>query len=253
MADDRLPAQLRFIVEIDRLKSVLRRTWLIDGTRRENSAEHSWHIALMAMLLAEHAPEGLSLPRVMRMLLVHDLVEIDAGDTFAYDVAGNRDRALREQAAADRLFGILPADQARDLRELWDEFEEGATADAVFALALDRLQPLLLGCFTSGDVDEAMLDHLVESHVGLRPTPRLGRLRGPHCPAPLPRGPRRARPWLRALPRTPARSLAPFGALRAPRACRGAGAPLPRAAPSRAAPCAGLAEGSAPEPESTVS
>ena len=150
MHDDRLPEQLRFIVEVDRLKSVLRRTWLIDGSRRENSAEHSWHLALMAMLLAEYAPAGVDTARVVRIVLVHDLVEIDAGDTFAYDVAGNADRAERESAAADRLFSLLPADQAAAFRALWDEFEEGETPEARFALALDRLQPLLQNVAANG-------------------------------------------------------------------------------------------------------
>lgn len=150
ISDNRLEAQLRFIVEVDRLKSVLRRTWLTDGSRRENSAEHSWHLALMALLLAEHAPDGLDLARALRILLVHDLVEIDAGDTFAYDAPGNADRVARETAAADRLFGLLPPDQARDFRALWDEFEAGATAEARFALALDRLQPLLLNVRSGG-------------------------------------------------------------------------------------------------------
>lgn len=122
---------------------MLRRTLLTDGSRRETSAEHSWHIALMAVLLAEHAPEGTDIGRVVRMLLVHDLVEIDAGDTFAYDDAGNVTRVERENAAADRIFGLLPPDQAGPLRALWDEFEAGSTAEARFALALDRLQPLL--------------------------------------------------------------------------------------------------------------
>jgi putative hydrolase of HD superfamily len=150
MADNRLEAQLRFIVEVDRLKSVLRRTWLTDGSRRENSAEHSWHLALMALLLAEHAPPGLDLPHATRILLVHDLVEIDAGDTFAYDADGNADRAAREREAAERLFGLLPPDQARELRALWEEFEAGETAEARFALALDRLQPLLLNVRSQG-------------------------------------------------------------------------------------------------------
>jgi putative hydrolase of HD superfamily len=150
MSENRLAAQLRFIVEVDRLKTVLRRTWLTDGSRRENSAEHSWHLALMAVLLSDHAPAGSDLSRVVRMLLVHDVVEIDAGDTFAYDAGANRDRAVRERVAADRLFGLLPPDQAVALRSLWDEFEAGETPDARFALALDRLQPLLQNVHSDG-------------------------------------------------------------------------------------------------------
>lgn len=139
----RLTAQLAFVVEVDRLKAVLRQTTLCDGSRRENSAEHSWHLAVMAAVLAEHAGAGVDVARVVRMLLVHDVVEIDAGDTFAYDASANAGRAARERAAAARLFGLLPADQAAELRALWEEFEAGASADARFAAALDRLQPLL--------------------------------------------------------------------------------------------------------------
>jgi putative hydrolases of HD superfamily len=139
----RLAAQLAFVVEIDRLKGVLRQTPLCDGSRRENSAEHSWHLAIMAMLLAEHAGTHLDVSRVVRMLLVHDLVEIDAGDTFAYDATGNVGRAERERVAAARIFGLLPDDQATELRALWEEFEAQESTDARFAVALDRLQPLL--------------------------------------------------------------------------------------------------------------
>ena len=139
----RAERQLAFLVDADRLKGVLRQTLLCDGSRHENSAEHSWHLALMATVLAEHAEAPIDVPRVMRMLLVHDLVEIDAGDTFAYDVAANVDRESRERAAADRIYGLLPTEQARELRELWEEFEAQSTADARFAAALDRLQPLL--------------------------------------------------------------------------------------------------------------
>jgi putative hydrolase of HD superfamily len=146
----RFEQQVRFIVEIDKLKRVLRRTLLTDGSRRENSAEHSWHIALMAPLLAEHGGASVDVSRVIRMLLVHDVVEVDAGDTFAYDAAGNVDRLEREQRAADRIFGLLPADQAAELRALWDEFEAAATDDARFAHAVDRLQPLLQNLHNEG-------------------------------------------------------------------------------------------------------
>jgi putative hydrolase of HD superfamily len=142
-APDRLAAQLRFVVEIDKLKGVLRRTYLTDNSRRENSAEHSWHLAMMAMLLHEYAAEAVELERVVKMLLVHDIVEIDAGDTFCYDDAGHVDKAEREQMAAQRLFRILPNDLADELHELWEEFETRDSADARFAAALDRLQPLL--------------------------------------------------------------------------------------------------------------
>jgi len=139
----RIDRQIAFLVDADRLKGVLRQTLLCDRSRRENSAEHSWHLSLMATVLAEHAVGGVDVSRVVRMLLVHDLVEIDAGDTFAYDVTANADRETRERLAADRIFGLLPAEQAPEMRALWEEFEAQATADARFATALDRLQPLL--------------------------------------------------------------------------------------------------------------
>ncbi|MBD2464563.1 HD domain-containing protein [Oscillatoria sp. FACHB-1407] len=146
----RLHQQIQFILEIDKLKLVLRQTLLTDGSRRENSAEHSWHLAMMAMLLAEYAPEPVEVLRVMKMLLIHDLVEIDAGDTFCYDVQGNLDKAEREQQAADRLFGLLPPEQGVELRSLWEEFEAQTTVEARFAAALDRLQPLLHNQQTQG-------------------------------------------------------------------------------------------------------
>ena len=146
----RAERQLAFLVDADRLKGVVRQTLLCDGSRRENSAEHSWHLALMAAVLAEHAELGVDITRVVRMLLVHDMVEIDAGDTFAYDTAGNADRGDRERRAADRIFGLLPAEQERDLRTLWEEFEDQATPDARFAAALDRLQPLLNNHHSNG-------------------------------------------------------------------------------------------------------
>ncbi len=150
MESERFAGQIRFIVEIDKLKGVLRRTLLTDRSRRENSAEHSWHLALMATLLAEFAPPATNVRRVIEMLLVHDIVEIDAGDTFAYDAAGNADRAQRESAAADRLFGLLPPDQGSRLRALWEEFEAGASDEARYAIALDRLQPLLQNVHADG-------------------------------------------------------------------------------------------------------
>ncbi len=148
--DMRLDQQLNFIVEIDRLKSVMRRSLLCDASRRENSAEHSWHLAAMAALLVEYAGEQVDLLRVFKMLLVHDVVEIDAGDTYAYDPKANESRELREHQAAERIFGLLPPDQADEVRHLWDEFEAGNTAEARYALALDRLQPLLLNFHSGG-------------------------------------------------------------------------------------------------------
>ncbi len=139
----RLAQQLEFIVVVDRLKQVLRQTSLIDGSRRENSAEHSWHLATMALVLVEYVQAEVDLLRVLKMLLIHDIIEIEAGDTFAFDVAANLDKAAREQLAADLLFGMLPPDLQSDLQGLWIEFESNATTEAQFANALDRLQPLL--------------------------------------------------------------------------------------------------------------
>jgi putative hydrolase of HD superfamily len=147
---DRLAAQIRFILEIDKLKTVLRRTWILDRSRRENSAEHSWHLAVMAVLLAEYGPAGLDLTRVIKMVLVHDLVEIDAGDTFCYDQNAVLDQAERERRAADRLFALLPTDLAADLHGLREEFDARATPEARFAAALDRLQPVLHNYITAG-------------------------------------------------------------------------------------------------------
>jgi len=147
----RLVQQLAFLLEADRLKQVERQTAIIGGSRRENTAEHSWHLGLFALVLAEHADEPVDLTRVLAMVLVHDLVEIDAGDTFAYDEAGYETKAAREQAAADRLFGLLPGEQGIELRALWEEHEAGATADARFANALDRLQPVLLNHAAGAD------------------------------------------------------------------------------------------------------
>ena len=149
-ATDRMARQITFILEIDRLKSILRRSYLADGTRRENSAEHSWHLAMMALVLAEHANTPVDPLRVVKMLLVHDIVEIDADDTYCYDEAGARDKTEREQRAANRLFGLLPADQEQELRALWDEFEGRQTEEAKFAAALDRLMPLLHNYHTQG-------------------------------------------------------------------------------------------------------
>ncbi|HYW08302.1 MAG TPA: HD domain-containing protein [Longimicrobium sp.] len=143
MTDDRIARQLRFVAEVDRLKSILRQTRLIDGSRPENTAEHSWHLALAGSVLAEHAPPGTDAARALRMMLVHDVVEIDAGDTFAFDTDGYLDKAEREEQAAARIFGLLPPDQGAELRALWEEFEAGTSADARFAVAMDRIQPLL--------------------------------------------------------------------------------------------------------------
>jgi putative hydrolase of HD superfamily len=141
---ERLDQQIRFVTEIGRLKGVLRQTMLTDPRRRENSAEHSWHLAVAALALAEHAPPGTDIGRVIAMVLVHDLVEIDAGDLFLYaDEVQQARQEEAERAAADRIFALLPPDQAAAFRGLWDEFEERRTPEARFARGLDRLQPML--------------------------------------------------------------------------------------------------------------
>lgn len=147
---NRLDQQLSFILEIDKLKTVIRQTLLIDMSRRENSAEHSWHLAIMATVMTEYALEPVNVLHAIKMLLVHDIVEVDAGDTFAYDTAGYTDKDEREQKAAERIFGLLPTEQGRELRSLWEEFEARSTPEAKYANALDRLQPLLHNSRTQG-------------------------------------------------------------------------------------------------------
>ena len=140
-----LEAALAFFMEADRLKGIERRNRLADGTRRENTAEHSWHLGIAAMVLAPFASEPIDLGTAVAMALVHDIVEIDAGDTFAYDVAdGAATKQVREEAAADRLFGLLPAETGQRFRDLWDEYERGDTAEARFVMAIDRLAPMML-------------------------------------------------------------------------------------------------------------
>ena len=150
MTLDRLTCQLTFLTEADQLKTVLRRTSLITDPRKENTAEHSWHFALMALTLAEHATVPIDLPRVLKIALVHDLVEIDAGDSFVYDTSAMADKKEREEAAADRIFGLLPEDQAAEYRALWDEFEAQETPEAKFAAAVDRLCGMLPNYKNSG-------------------------------------------------------------------------------------------------------
>jgi putative hydrolases of HD superfamily len=148
---DPLDSQLRFLLEADKLKTVFRQSTLIDASRQENSAEHSWHLALMALVLRDHSPPGTDLSRVIAMLLLHDLVEIDAGDLFVYAGAQAQARQeVAERAAADRIFALLPPPQAEAFRALWDEFEERRTQEAKFARALDRLQPMLANYQTGG-------------------------------------------------------------------------------------------------------
>ena len=148
---DRLARQIEFIFEVDRLKEIFRQTINTRSRRAENDAEHSWHLCLCVIVLAEHANQpALDQLRVLKMLILHDLVEIDAGDTFAYDTAAMAGQHEREAIAADRIFGLLPPDQAREFRALWDEFEAKTTTEAKFATAVDRFQPMLLNCRTAG-------------------------------------------------------------------------------------------------------
>ena len=162
--DERMNRQLLFSAEIDKMTSILRRTVLIDKSRRENDAEHSWHIAVMAMLFSEYASEPVDIGRVVQMCVVHDLVEIEAGDTFAYDTAGNEDKAEREKIAADNLFSKLPEDQGKMIRSLWEEFDAMETPDAKYAACMDRLQPFLHNTLTeghgwqSGNVERASIE-----------------------------------------------------------------------------------------------
>jgi putative hydrolase of HD superfamily len=147
---DRLARQFAFLIECDRLKDIVRQTLNTHSGRHENDAEHSWALCLFVMTLAEHSNAPIDVLRVMKMLLIHDIVEIDAGDTFAYDTVRMADQHQREAAAADRIFGLLPEDQAAEFRGLWDEFEARHTPDATFAHAIDRCQAMLLNCLSKG-------------------------------------------------------------------------------------------------------
>ena len=147
---ERLKKQMDFIREIDKEKQIFRQTYVSDGTRKENDAEHAWHMAIMTFLLSEYANEEIDVLKTIRMILIHDIVEIDAGDTYAYDDAAKATQRQREERAADRLFGLLPEDQAQELRSLWEEFEAGETKEARFARTMDNVQPLLLNDATDG-------------------------------------------------------------------------------------------------------
>ncbi|MHA2042039.1 MAG: HD domain-containing protein [Candidatus Thorarchaeota archaeon] len=148
---ERLSQQMQFIIEIDKLKHIERQSALTDGTRQENDSEHSWHIATMAILLSEYSNKrDIDLFKVIKMLLIHDLVEIDAGDTFLYDTLGNSTKAKREKDAAERIFGLLPEDQATEMHSLWLEYEARETPEARFAFAMDAIQPLLLSFHNRG-------------------------------------------------------------------------------------------------------
>lgn len=148
--ENRLKKQMEFILEVDKLKKIGRQTYISDASRKENDSEHSWHLALMAVILSEHANSGVDVLKVISMVLIHDIVEIDAGDTYAYDATANATKRIREEAAADRIFNILPEDQAKNMRALWEEFEECITPEAQFARALDNVQPVMLNDATDG-------------------------------------------------------------------------------------------------------
>lgn len=156
--DERLKKQLNFIVELDKLKNIKRRTILINSRKNENDAEHSWHLSMLALILFEYIDydEKVDILKIIKMVLIHDIVEIDAGDTYCYDESANLDKAEREIKAADRIFNILPEDQEKEFRDLWIEFEKRETEEAKFAAALDRIQPLILNYFTEG---EAWIKH----------------------------------------------------------------------------------------------
>jgi len=168
----RLEQQLALLIELDQLKSVLRRTRVKSAEGRlENSAEHSWHVALMAILMEEHANEPVDISRVVKMLLLHDIVEIDAGDTFVYDAVASAEQEEKELAAAKRLFGMLPEEQGKALFELWLEFEAAESADAKFAKALDRLIPMLLNYHNDG---QSWQEHGVTREQALTINKRIG-------------------------------------------------------------------------------
>lgn len=157
---ERLEQQFEFIREIDKEKFIGRQTYLTDGVRKENDAEHAWHMAIMTILLNEYANEEIDVLKTVTMLLIHDIVEIDAGDTYAYDEEGKKTQKEREQKAAERIFGLLPEDQGRKLKEIWEEFEACETNEAKFARTMDNLQPVMLNNATDGKAWEEHGVHL---------------------------------------------------------------------------------------------
>lgn len=150
MDKERIEKQFAFCREIDKEKFIGRQTYLTGAKRKENDAEHAWHMSIMTLLLSEYANEKIDVLKTISMLLIHDLVEIDAGDTFAYDEEAKKSQREREIIAADRIFGLLPSDQSEKLRALWDEFEEGVTPEAKFAHTMDNIQPTMLNAATDG-------------------------------------------------------------------------------------------------------
>lgn len=169
--EERLKKQMDFLLEADKLKFITRQTYLSDGKRKENDGEHSWHLALMAVLLSEYSNEKVDLVKVITMVLIHDIVEIDAGDTYAYDAVGNQSKREREVKAADRIFNILPEDQAKKFRQLWEEFEAYEMPEAKFAHVCDNVQPLMLNDATDG---LAWREHDVKKSQVLQRNSRTG-------------------------------------------------------------------------------
>lgn len=149
--NDRLKKQVEFMLELDKMKNLYRQTYVLHEDRKENDAEHSWHLAILAMLMAEHANKPVDAVKIIKMVLIHDVVEIDAGDTYCYDTEGCKTKADREEKAAQRIFGLLPDDQKKEFYDLWREFEDSETDDARFAAVLDRVLPLLLN-YTKGGI-----------------------------------------------------------------------------------------------------
>ncbi len=147
---DKLEQQMQFLLELDKQKEIERQTYLASGKRKEKDAEHAWHLAVMAFLLADYANEKIDVLKTVKMVLLHDVVEIDAGDTYAYDTTGNQTKRFREEKAADRIYGMLPEEQKQECRALWEEFERGETPEAKFANTLDKVQPVLLNDASGG-------------------------------------------------------------------------------------------------------
>lgn len=150
MISDRLKKQIEFMIEIDKMKNLYRQTYVLNENRKENDAEHSWHLAILAFLLAEYSNSPVDVLKTIKMVLIHDIVEIDAGDTYCYDSEGNKSKAEREEKAAQRIFGLLPEEQQKEFYELWREFEDCSTSEAKFASVLDRLQPIVLNYSKKG-------------------------------------------------------------------------------------------------------
>ena len=171
MSSDKLLQQIAFIHEIDKLKYIQRKTRLFNSDRRENDAEHSWHLALMALTLAEHADEPVDTLKVLKMLLIHDLVEIDSGDVFLYDTIINHDNTIAERKAAERIFGLLPAKQAKEFIAIWEEFETGDTPESRFAHAMDRLEPILQNVSNQGGT---WTEHNVPYDTVIQKTNKIG-------------------------------------------------------------------------------